>query len=144
MQGNSSSFLCPQLLPPFAFLPCSSLHPLPAGGVTAGGMGTLTRRLYSPAGTASQGGEKLGSNCPASMTYRFNLSELALASLKLCELWDILPSVCCSWAAGPQVMNGANKDTASVCKPGVGERPFLGNQAGNTTHSAEPGRVYKC
>lgn len=127
MQGNSSTVQCPQLLPSSCPLH-SSLAPLCTPSCRLGGC--WGPWVPSPAGCTALLALLLRVRKIWALTAlpqpRANLiSELALASLKLCELWDLLPSACCSWAAGPQVVNGTNKDTVSVCAPGVGREAIF-------------------
>lgn len=52
-----------------------------------------------------------------------------------------------SWPAGPQAVDGVNggrQTRHEFVRLGWGTGEFLGNQAGNTTHSAKPGRACKC
>lgn len=151
MQSNSSSIPCPQLLPAFAFLPCSSLHPLPAGWVAVGGRGCPHLQVVPPGRPLLLGGGgKLGPSWLSLSRIPMSFPQVSPGFPK--AAWAPRPlSVCVplgrSWPAGPQVVDGANGGRQArhefVCL-GWGTGVFLGSQAGNTMHSAKPGRECKC
>lgn len=155
MQSNSSSIPCPQLLPALAFLPCSSLHPLPAGWVAAGGHGCPHLQVVQPGRLLLLGG--VGGGGGKLVPSWLSLSRIPMSFPRVSPgfpkaAWALRPlsvrvPLGRSWPAGPQAVDGVNggrQTRHEFVRLGWGTGVFLGNQAGNTTHSAKPGRACKC
>lgn len=111
-------------------------------------MGALTWSLCSSAGHCFSGwGKSSALTAPAWVKHNFNLSELALGLPK--AAWALRPLSAhvllgCSWPAGPQAASGENMDWQTqreFVRLGWGVGLFLGNQAGNSTHSSKTRKI---